>query len=271
VVNPTGTATIEGDGYRVSGRWPFASGSSHAEIFFLNCLVHDADGMRMEGGLPEMRVVGLRRDQVEILDTWHTTGLAGTASNDVEVTDAIVPAAYSYAPFVDPAIDPAPLYRWRWLFIAKMPAVPLGVARAAIDEAVSVASTKMTMPSFALAREDATVQANIGRATALVHGARAYVDDTIGVVWDAMCSGREPTPAEWVDTRLAMTMACTNSKEAVSLLYEALGTTGVYRRSVLDRQLRDVITMGQHVVSQTKTYAASGRRLLGLEPGIPGF
>lgn len=271
VVNPTGTATVEGDGYRVSGQWPFASGSSHAEVFFLNCLVFDASGMRMDGEIPEMRVVGLRRDQVEVLDTWHTTGLAGTASNDVKATEVFVPRTYSYAPFVDRAVDPAALYRWRWLFLAKMPAVPLGAARGAIDEAMSVATTKVTMPSFALAREDATVQSNIGRATALVRSARAYVDDTIGTVWDAMCAGREPTAEEWVDARLAITMAFTNSKEAVSLLYEALGTTGVYRKSPLDRQLRDVTTMGQHIVSQTKTYGASGRRLLGLEPGIPGF
>jgi hypothetical protein len=68
-----------------------------------------------------------------------------------------------------------------------------------------------------------------------------------------------------------MTHAFISSNEAVGLVYEALGTTGVYRRSPLDRHLRDVITMAQHIVSQTKTYAAASRRFLGLEPDMIGF
>ena len=83
--------------------------------------------------------------------------------------------------------------------------------------------------------------------------------------------GRPPSPEEWVDARLAITNAFSSGKQAVTLLYEALGTTGVYRRSTLDRQMRDVTTMAQHMVSQAKTYAASGRGLLGLTPALPGF
>jgi hypothetical protein len=54
-------------------------------------------------------------------------------------------------------------------------------------------------------------------------------------------------------------------------VYEAMGTTGVHRRSPLDRALRDVTTLAQHILGQTKTYANCGRSLLGLEPGGIAF
>lgn len=57
----------------------------------------------------------------------------------------------------------------------------------------------------------------------------------------------------------------------MTLLYEALGTTGVYRTSVLDRQFRDLTTMSQHLIAQTKTYAAAGRGFLGLDPAAIAF
>jgi indole-3-acetate monooxygenase len=122
-----------------------------------------------------------------------------------------------------------------------------------------------------LARDDATLQWNIGRAEALVGSARAYVFDAVGRAWDSLCQGRNPAPAEWTAVRLAHTNAVQASKEAVTLVYEAMGTTGVQRRSPLDRHLRDVTTVAQHVLGQTKTYANCGRSLLGLDPGGIAF
>jgi alkylation response protein AidB-like acyl-CoA dehydrogenase len=272
VANPSGQARREGDGYRVDGQWGFASGSRHCQWFFLNCLVFDGDTMTTgDDGFPLMRMVAVPAAEVEILDTWHTTGLAGTASNDVRVAGAFVPAERTFNLFADAPVDPSPLYQWTWMFFVNVTGVPLGIARAAIDEAVAVASTKVTMPSFALARDDATVQFNVGRAQALVRSARAYADDAAGGVWDALLSGRPPSPEEWLDVRLSLTNAAHASKEAVNLLYEALGTTGVYRRSPLDRHLRDLTTMAQHILMQTKTYAAGGRRLLGIDPAMIAF
>jgi alkylation response protein AidB-like acyl-CoA dehydrogenase len=211
-----------------------------------------------------MRVCAVAAADVERLDTWHTTGLAGTASNDVRVTNVVVPAERTLSLLDEDPVDPSPLYRWRWTFFINLGAVPLGIGRAAIAEARQVAATKITFPSMTAAREDPTVQWSIGKAEALVRSARAYMYDSAGVFWDAVCGGRDPNEAEWRDVRVAIVNAAHASKEAVTLLYEALGTTGVYRKSPLDRQLRDVTTLSQHVLTQTKLYAVAGRTLVGL-------
>ena len=273
IANPTGSAVDMGDHYVVNGQWPFASGSPHCTWFFLNCLVTDSDGAMQpgEGGLPKMRVVAIPADDVEILDTWQTTGLAGTASNDVRVTNVVVPAERSLSLLDGDPIDPSPLYRWRWTFFINLAAVPLGIGRAALEEAKVVAINKVTFPTLALASTDPSVQAAIGRAEALVRGGRAYMYDTAGVFWDAITAGRDPSEDEWRDLRLAMVASTHACKEAAMLLYEALGTTGVYRKSPLDRQLRDLTTLAQHVLTQTKIYAAAGRVALGLPAETLGF
>jgi hypothetical protein len=109
------------------------------------------------------------------------------------------------------------------------------------------------------------------RAEALVGPRPSLVFDTVGTMWDPLCRGAPPTLAEWTAVRLALTNAYHASKEAATLLYESLGTTGVFRKSPLDRQRRDAATMAQHVLVQTKTYDNCGRSLLGLDPGGLAF
>ena len=91
-------------GYRVSGRFPFVSGCQHCEWVWLGCTVIENDVPTVDGnGAPETRQCLLRLSQCEILDTWHTTGLRGTGSNDVVVRDEFVEEEHSFS-FQDPKL-----------------------------------------------------------------------------------------------------------------------------------------------------------------------
>jgi alkylation response protein AidB-like acyl-CoA dehydrogenase len=271
--NPSGQARrTRGDALTVEGRWPFGSGSTHSDWFFLHCLVFDGDTLEVaESGMPAMRMCAVPRSDVEIVDTWDTTGLAGSGSHDVEVRGAVVPLERTFDLFGGIPIDPSPLYRLRWMFFINLGGVPLGLGRAAIDEARSAAKGKVAAGSFVPASEDPVVQLAVARAETLVGSARSYLLDTVGTVWDALLADRDTTDA-WIRFRLANTNAFHSVKEAVGGLYEALGTTGVYRRSSLDRHYRDIATLSQHVLTQTKTAIPAGRALLGLDPqSLIGF
>lgn len=269
VIRPAGRAHVEQGGYRVEGRWPFASGAPHADWFFLNCVVVEEGNVRLLAtGAPETRMVAVPPEQVTIVDTWHTSGLAGTASNDVDVNTS-VPAERTFA--LVKAVDPAPLYRWYAALLVKASGVPLGIARAAIDEAITVAGSKVAMPARTLVRDDRDVQDAVGRAQALVGSARAYVLHSAAQLWDEACRGDDPTLETRTNVRLSMTNAMTSCRTAVTVLYEALGTTAVYRSSPLNRQLRDLTTMAQHAMWQSRTYAAAGRQTMGLDPAMIGF
>src|SRR5262245_34309254 len=85
-VFPAGTLEITDGGYRLSGRWSFGSGCTHADVITGGALVTDG-GVPVPGpdGKPQWLVALVPAAEVQIHDTWHTTGLCGSGSNDYEV------------------------------------------------------------------------------------------------------------------------------------------------------------------------------------------
>lgn len=90
---PNGVARAVSGGYRVSGQWPLASGSAHATWLPDGCRIVDGDQPRLTpAGRPELQLVFLPVHDAALLDTWHTAGLRGTASNDFVLHDCFIPA-----------------------------------------------------------------------------------------------------------------------------------------------------------------------------------
>jgi alkylation response protein AidB-like acyl-CoA dehydrogenase len=272
----TGKARRVPGGYRVDGRFPFVSGCHHCEWAWLGCTVF-VDGAQRVGdnGVPETRQCFLRLSQGEILDTWYTTGLCGTGSNDLAVRDVFVPEEHTFS-FQDPQLirRSGPLYAFPFLFIAKGPGTALGIARHAIDALIQTAAGKPArrytlgerVEAPKVLRDDVYVQDAVARAETLLTSARAHTFDVVGDLWASLLDGRQPT-----DRQLALFTTLTphvfgGCVEVVQLIYKAAGGAAVYRKGPLDRCLRDILTANQHVVATARTYEMAGRLLLGLEP-----
>ncbi len=84
---PAGQATAVAGGYRLSGRWRYASCCVHCDWALLGALVASADG-----GAPEGRIFLVPRADYTSVDTWQVSGLQATGSWDIIVNDAFVPA-----------------------------------------------------------------------------------------------------------------------------------------------------------------------------------
>jgi indole-3-acetate monooxygenase len=273
---PTGQAVRVPGGYRTSGRFPFASGCHHCEWVWLGCVVV-ADGMPLadSNGVPETRQCLVKLSQCEILDTWYTTGLRGTGSSDLLVKDAFVEAEHTFS-FQDNNLikRPSPLYAFPFMFAAKSSPVALGIARRAIDVLIETATNKTArrytlgehLEPAKMMRDDVFIQEAVGRADTMLTSARAYLFEVMGDLWATLISGREPTPAQvarFTTTHAHVVGACV---DVVQLVFKAAGGTAVYQKGPLDRCLRDILTMNQHVVGTLRTYEMAGRLLLGLEP-----
>ena len=272
----TGQAVRVPGGYRVSGRFPFVSGSNHCEWLWLGCVVHENGVARVDGnGVPQTRQCFVRLSECDILDTWHTTGLRGTGSNDVFIRDMFVEEARTFS-FQDPALikRPGPLYAFPFLFIAKGAAPALGVARHAIDAVIESAATKPArrytvgerIEAAKVLRDDVYVQDAVGRAETHLAAARAYYFDVMGDLWVTLLAGRQPSERQVALFTAAYAHVVGVCVDVVQLVYKAAGGTAVYQKGPLDRCLRDVLTMNQHAIGTSRTYEMAGRLLLGLEP-----
>jgi len=272
----TGQATPMRGGYRINGRFPFASGCQHSEWVWVGCNVVENGTQRVNAkGIPETRTCFLKLAECEILDTWYTTGLRGTGSHDLAVHDAFVPAERTFS-FQDPNVvkRPGPLYAFPLMFIAKGAAPALGIARHAIDVVIENAKRKparrMTLGEGIepgkLLRDEVFVQESVAHAETLLGSARAYLFDVIGDLWETLVEERRLSAAQQARFMTTYTHVVGTCVEAVQHVYKASGGTAVYQSGALDRCLRDVLTMNQHLMGSLRTYEMAGRLLLGLEP-----
>lgn len=266
-------ATAPAPGYHVSGRWPIASGSTHATSFIAECLIYDGGGTTPrtgDDGEPAVLTVLVPRDAVVVHDTWNTIGLRGTASNDFSITDVFVPVAYTTSIHDAQPLHAWPLYRVPALAFINHGAHALGVAGAAIESATEVIRTRRGWGNQPLAGV-ARLQHALAEATVLVASARGYLYAQATQVWETVCTGTEPAARDRSRLRLAMSHAMTASVQAVDLLHRALATSSVQAGSPLDRQFRDIHTAAAHVMVGPMTYEAAGRVELGQDPEFPFF
>jgi alkylation response protein AidB-like acyl-CoA dehydrogenase len=272
LTQPGNNATKVDGGYRVTGRWKFGSGVTHANVVVGGAFIVDEAGAMQPSdveGIPLWRTLVLPREAIEVIDVWYTTGLEGSGSNDYAVTDAFVPDEHALYIF-GATSRPGPLYSFLNV-ITKLAAVPLGIARRAIDETIALAPSKLALPSFVLVSDEVRTHDALGRAEAMVSSARSFLWDVVGDMWETLISGDESTASQRARVRLAMHHAGHTSRDAVALLYDTMTTSAVYQPNALDQALRDLTTICQHITLNSRSRITAGRVLLGLDPQDPTF
>jgi alkylation response protein AidB-like acyl-CoA dehydrogenase len=259
---PYGVAVRHGDIYRVSGRWAWASGSANADYIGLGCVAKETDDPEERG---TVRLLMVPREALIFHDTWHTIGLCGTSSGDVEVRDIEVPVAHSYSIATDTPWPDAPLYNMPYFgFLATgVAAVALGNARAALDEFIALAGAKKGQGQKRILAEKSAVQAGLAEAEAQWRAARALFVTTISDIWEDVQGGGAMTPEKRADLRLVSTHAVRHCVHVVRAVHDLAGGTSVYRTSPIQRRLRDAETMTQHMITNADTLALVGRVMLG--------
>jgi alkylation response protein AidB-like acyl-CoA dehydrogenase len=272
---PAGKAVRTSGGYRVSGRWHFSSGCQHSKWIVAGCVVYDGDKPALSpSGLPETRCCFMPADQCEILDTWYSTGLRGSGSNDFAATDLFVPAQHTLSWQDAQVLRPGPLYAFPLLFTAKAAAVPLGIARGALEVFAKTALTtagrqfvddgRLT-PAVRMC-EQPHIQNAFAHAQAAAGTARSYVYEVMGEVWSTLVSRQRLSADQIGRYWLAILSAFNGCVETVDLLYKAGGSPSVYANGFLDRAFRDIHTISQHGLVSIRSYEIAGRSLLGLRP-----
>lgn len=265
VAAPTGRATVVPGGYRVTGRWSFASGSRQASHLVGGCVVVDGDGpVAGPGGVPQVRHVIFPADAVTVHDTWSVSGLCGTGSHDIEATDVPVAGTDTFSLF-EPARQAGPLYAFPVLGLLAfgIGAVALGIARAAGEEFARLAAQKRSPMTGEPLAAKPSAQAAAARAESLRAAGLAYLAAEMDGCWRLVSAGEGVPPERRASLRLAVAHAAGNAAQAVDLLYHAAGGTSVYAASPLQRCFRDVHVATQHAMVNDDVRESVGAVLLG--------
>lgn len=267
VLAPTSRAHFVDGGMVVTGRWAYGSGCDNANWLLATAVMYNDDDTPRTNpdGSPEILMPLFSRDQFTIHDTWHVSGLCASGSHDVEVKDAFVPDG-RWVTLADPPVFDRPLFRFpiATLFPPTVVAVSIGIARAAFDSFVALATDKVPAWTTSRLAERASAQIDVARAEALIDAARSYVFETVEALWQEILDGQVPSTDARRRTRLASTYGCEAATAAVDLLYRAGGGSSIWDDNPLQRYFRDIHATTQHVQIAHLGYENMGRlRLTG--------
>jgi alkylation response protein AidB-like acyl-CoA dehydrogenase len=264
------TARAVPGGYRVTGRWDFASGCRHAGWMGAHCHVVQPDGaLRLNrAGRPTIRTLLFPIGQATLIHGWDVIGLRGTASDSYAVEDLFVPEAFSTTR-EDPTLrrEPGRLYAFtmQGLYAVGVAGVAMGIARAMLDAFAALARDKTPRGLGRLA-ENAVVQANVARMEAKLGAAEAYMTQTLRRVWD---DAGGPGPID-IAARAAVRLACAQAilaaNEVADASYKAAGVSAIFNGSPFVRRFRDIHTLLQQIQSREAHFEAVGQILLGIAP-----
>jgi len=257
-------------GYRLSGRFNFASGSRHATWLGGQAPIVDADGApRRRDGVAERRTLLFPAAQAVMEDVWHVIGLRGTGSDSFTVDDVFVPHAHTLTR--DDAASrrvQAPLYCFPQgsLYASGFAGVSMGIARTMLDDFLALARDKTPRGFSRTLRESAVTQSRVAQAEAQLGAARVYLLATLEEVWSAV--GRSGTLGldQRVRIRLAASHAIAQAREVADFAYHAAGGTAVFTRQAFERRFRDIHTVAQQLQGRDDHFENVGKFLLDLQP-----
>jgi alkylation response protein AidB-like acyl-CoA dehydrogenase len=254
VFAPMGRATREGDRYRVSGRWAFASGCEHSRWRM--------GGTIADGDPSDVRSVLFTAAETTVHDTWDTSGLRGTGSHDISVTDVVVPRERTFSLLTDkPRVDGYVL-PFFGVLAAGVAAVGLGIARAAVSSATALVQSKSPPGSKKTLAHREHVQTEIGRAEGRLRAAR-------GRLYEALEEAlTEVSLARRAHLRLAACHAATESAAIAAAMYELGGGSAIYAKSPLQRQFRDAHVVTHHLMVSNAALTQATRVLLGVDVDV---
>lgn len=253
VFAPMGRAVREGDGYRVTGRWAFASGCEHSRWRM--------GGTIADGDTSDVRSVLFAAAETTIHDTWDTSGLRGTGSHDLSVADVVVPRERTFSLLTDKPRVAGYELPFFGVLAAGVAAVGLGIARASITAATALVQTKAPPGRKPLAHRE-HVQTELGRAEGRVRAAR-------GRLYEALHEAlAEQSLANRAHLRLAACHAATEAAAVAAAMYELGGGTSIYARSPLQRQFRDAHVVTHHLMVSNTALTMATRVLLGVDVDV---
>lgn len=257
-------------GYRVTGRWAFASGMRHATWLGAQCPIFETDGSprRAGDGRTLKRVMLFPFARATHSDLWDVIGLRGTASDGYAIDDLFVPQAHSVdRETVAENREPGWLYSFsiHSLFSCGFASIALGVARAMMDAFVELAAHKTPRGMRNPLRDNAVTQAGVARAHAMLESAEAYLMHSVGEICDAVQTTRGVSLAQRMRIRLASTHAIHAAREVGDFAYAAAGATAVFAANPFERRFRDLHAIVQQLQGRASHFETVGQYLLGLD------
>jgi alkylation response protein AidB-like acyl-CoA dehydrogenase len=275
-IAPTGKATRVNGGYRLRGRWGFASNCDNSTWMALGTLVDEGDGQP-----PRAMYLLVPQEDYHIVDNWHTVGLAGTGSKDIAIEEEVFVPTHRGVAFSDVLEQQAPgaqvnegvLYRIPFLsgFPPLLANPAVAALRGALDEFVDSVAMRATRGAFAgggsTIAQFGHVQTAVAEAEAAVDAAQLILQRDLRLATELSATGAKLSKEQRIEFRRGHAYAVRLCVSAIDGLYDVVGGTGIHLDSGIQRAWRDINAVAHHIsVNWHAVSTMVGQLRLGLPP-----
>jgi len=260
---PTGKAVREGDGYRISGRYAFGSGTPNAQFIVGGYIVHEeGEPVKDANGQPVMLIGLAPRETVNFLGNWNVLGLRGTGSVDFEVTEQVLHEDFFLNAAAPVQQRGGSLYRMGFMAIPCLchASFALGASRRLLDEWRGFARSKPR--GAGMASDLHTFQHDYAGAVADLRAADLYVRATFAELYDAAEAGTV-TPEMQLEGQLCTSQAFAVAKRIVQAALDSCTTHAIRNGNPISRCVRDIIAGSAHVLNSEQALTDAGKVLAG--------
>lgn len=263
-------------GYRISGRWPFSSGSLHCDWTMLGLMLAPDRADQP----PTVRWGILPRSDYAIADDWRTISLMGTASNSILVENAFVPEHR----VVDPAdvargsspgsiVNPSPIFRLPFApaLVFYMASPTMGGATRVFDDWIRQTGNKRAAFTGEAFRDQMPTVVRAGALSARLDAARTVLKTAARGVDAAVSSGEPMSQAFGMRAGRDATFAVRLCVEVVDTCMQYAGGSALFESNSIQKGWRDIHGTSAHYGFNTDfQFGSYGRHILGL-PIPPGM
>ena len=266
-VAPMGALAAGDGGFRLAGKWSFASGIEHASWIIVGATLKSESA----SAPPDYVFCFVRAADVSLVDDWHVAGLRATGSKSIELKDVFVPrhrvvllktVQDGTAPGL--AIHRQPFYRLPWypVFICAFPAVGLGTALAMVEGFRDHIRARVDGFSGIAFHTTAGSQARMAEAAAAIDAARLMFRRDVAALDRAAQEDRPLRPGESERIMYDAPFIMDACSRAALELFRGSGGKALYETNPLQRHFRDIHAMTQHVAMDLDRAGETYGRLL---------
>lgn len=274
---PTGRCEAADGGFRVWGRWPFASNCDNSDWLFVSALLPEVEGQPASVGWFMVPRSDLGIDH----DSWHVAGMQGTGSKTLFADDPIFVPAHRVIRFADVERGTTPGrgiagnvmagFNFATMGAVTLVAPLLGTAQAALDwyaEAMRVKVKASLKPGAPMGvAQSPQAQARAGEAQVRIDAAMTLLLADLAPLEARVRAGEDLAVADRIRIRRDIGFAARAAADAVNLLFEGAGAAAGGLDAPIQRYWRDVNAAARHASLDTQAiYALVGQTCFGLDP-----
>ncbi len=268
---PMGRADVEGDGFRLSGDWSYASGIRHVDYIHTGGIVFENGVPRIDPntGEPEFRIFLVPVAAAELKQNWDTLGLRATGSIDYSIREVFVPEAYTHIQNQKVANQGGNLYKlgiWAHGSIGHV-GFALGVGRRLLDEIAALARSDGGRPMLLHTPGGGeNFEVLYGEHEAKFRAARALVFEAWGNMEQVLAGDGPVDTRSYTLIRLALNHVTGVANDIAQMAFK-YGGGGALRAGTMQRFIRDMMTGAQHASTSPLILKECAKDLMGMADG----